>query len=173
MGTETSVVGESSTTSGDGSSESMGEPGLPEWALGIFSDQPEKVGMSFTGAPYWWGHVEITSAGSFVLDYYVCEERQERQQFRWTLAEDEQSLIIRPDPPADEFVFGNGHRVSEVVVEPGDACDAIVVRYHDIEAMQWVEGEYLRGNVCARATGPDGCTFTFEWCDGTPPPACE
>jgi hypothetical protein len=39
--------------------------------------------------------------------------------------------------------------------------------------MQWIDFEYLRGEVCATAADPDVCTFTFEWCDGEPPPPCE
>ncbi|MCX4246625.1 hypothetical protein [Paraliomyxa miuraensis] len=129
--------------------------------------------MSFSDNPYWWSSVEISPTGSFFYDLYVCSEHQERQEFRWTLAEDGRSLSIQPVPPAEVFVYANGNRVSEVIVEPGDSCDALAIRSFHVEAMTWIEGEYHRGNVCARATAPDGCTFTFEWCDGTSPPPCE
>jgi hypothetical protein len=176
VSTETSFEGGSSTTgesgSGDDPTETMGEP-LPQWALGIFSSAVEEVGMSFSDNLYLWGNVEIDATGTFLLDMYVCAERQELQEFRWTLADDGRSLNIQPVPPADVFTFGNGHQVSEVIVEPGDSCDTIVVSYFHVEAMIWAPSEYHRGNVCARTTVPDGCAFTYEWCDGTPPPACE
>ncbi|MCX4241230.1 hypothetical protein [Paraliomyxa miuraensis] len=166
----TSTTGESGSE--NGATETMAEP-LPEWALGIFSSEVDRVGMSFSDNPYWWGKIEIMASGTVLLDMYVCSGHQERQEFRWKLAGDGRSLAVRPEPPTDMFTFGNGTQVSEVIIEPGDTCDTVVVRYFTIEAMNWGVGEYQRGNVCARATAPDGCTFTFEWCDGTPPPPCE
>jgi hypothetical protein len=168
--------GESSTTddsgSGGSSTETTGEP-LPRWALGIFSSEADKVGMSFSGNPYWWIGVEITASGTFFLDWYVCSGHQERQEFRWTLADDGMSLSLHPIPPAAVFIYGNANPVSEVIVEPGASCDTIRIRFFHTEAMAWGVDELQRGDVCARPTGPDGCTFTFEWCEGTPPPACE
>jgi hypothetical protein len=129
--------------------------------------------MSFSDNPYWWGRIEITPTGTFFLDWYVCSGHQERQEFRWSLADDGRSLSIQTEPPSEVFTFGNGHQVSEVIVEPGDSCESIVIRSFYVEAMVWAVGEVPRGDACARPTGPDGCTFTFEWCEGTPPPACE
>jgi hypothetical protein len=103
----------------------------------------------------------------------VCSGHQERQELRWTLADDGRSLNVEPDPPAGVFTYGNGNQVSEVIVEPGDTCDTIVIRYFNVETMNWGVSERHRGNVCTKVTGPDGCTFTFEWCDGAPPPPCE
>ena len=82
-------------------------------------------------------------------------------------------MKVQPDPPADVFTYGNGNPVSEVIVEPGDSCDTLILRYFHVEAMSWGMDEYIRGDVCASATGPDACIFTFEWCDGVPPSACE
>ncbi|MCX4246627.1 hypothetical protein [Paraliomyxa miuraensis] len=168
--------GDSSTTgesgSENGATETMAEP-LPQWAFGVFSSEADDVGMSFSDNPYWWGKIEIMASGSFLLDWYVCSERQERQEFRWTLADDGRSLNVQTQPPVEVFTFGNGNQVSEVIVEPGDTCDALVVRSFHIETMTWVPNEFHRGDVCTKVTGPDGCTFTFEWCDGTPPPPCE
>jgi hypothetical protein len=139
----------------------------------VFSSGADKVGMSFSDNPYWWGRIEITPTGTFFLDWYVCSGHQERQEFRWSLADDGRSLSIQTEPPSEVFTFGNGHQVSEVIVEPGDSCESIVIRSFYVEAMVWAVGEVPRGDACARPTGPDGCTFTFEWCEGTPPPACE
>ena len=172
----TSSMGESSTTSEGGataSTPSTGEPALPEWAIGVFSSESEHVGMSFTGNLHWWVRVEITAAGTFLLDWYSCSVHGGRQEFRWTSTDGGQSLTLQALPPNDVFTFGNGNQVSEVVVEPGDSCDTIVVRYFEVETMRWIPSELQRGNVCAKATGPDGCTFTFEWCDGMPPAPCE
>jgi hypothetical protein len=55
----------------------------------------------------------------------------------------------------------------------GHAEEAIAIRYFNADSMQWIDFEYLRGEVCATAADPDVCTFTFEWCDGEPPPPCE
>ncbi|MCX4241375.1 hypothetical protein OEB96_12170 [Paraliomyxa miuraensis] len=168
--------GDPSTTSESGSEngarETMGES-LPQWALGVFSSEADDVGMSFSNNPYWWGKIEIMASGTFLLDWYVCSERQEHQEFRWTLADDGGSLSVQTEPPAGVFTYGNGNRVSEVIVEPGESCDTIAIRYFDVEGMIWGESHYHRGDVCTQVTGPDGCTFTFEWCDGTPPPPCE
>ncbi len=174
VATETSSAGESSASSGEGSTETIGEPELPAWARGSFSSESDKVGMSFTGIPYGWGNVEITATGSLFFDLYSCSELQERQEFRWMLDDDGRRLSLETTPVADVFTFGNGHQVTEVVVEPGASCDAIVVRYFHAEAMIWVTNDFERGNVCATtASGVDSCTFTFEWCDGAAPPACE
>ncbi|MCX4241229.1 hypothetical protein [Paraliomyxa miuraensis] len=175
--TETEASSQDSSTtdegdSGDGSTDTLGAP-LPQWALGIFSSAVDKIGMSFSDDLYIWGNVEIDATGAFLFDMYVCAERQELQEFRWTLADDGRSLSVQPVPPAEVFTFGNGHQVSGVVVEPGDTCDAIIVSYLPTETMTWVPYEYHRGNVCARTTVPDGCAFTYEWCDGTPPLPCE
>jgi hypothetical protein len=177
VSTETSSEGGSSTTgesgSGDDPTETMGEP-LPQWALGIFSSEADRVGMSFSDNPHWWSNIQITATGRLFYDLYVCTGLQERQEFRWTLADDGQSLNVQPEPPAGVFTFGNGHQVSEVIVEPGNSCDTIIIRYFHVETMSWAPGEYHRGNVCATtAPGADSCAFTFEWCDGAPPPACE
>lgn len=181
--TDTSLVGESSSTGDEGSSDStsagesstsIGEPALPEWAIGTFSSESDKVGMTLDDPLwYWWNTFEITATGSVVYQLYSCTELRERQEFRWTLSDDGRSLSIHAIPPSDVFTFGNGHQVSEVVVEPGDSCDTIVVRYFELETMWWIPNELQRGNVCAEPTDPDGCTFTFEWCDGVPPTACE
>jgi hypothetical protein len=167
-------MSESSTTSDGGSTESTGESSLPGWALGVFSDQTNKVGTTIDN-PYWyvWSNIEITTSGAMVLDQYVCSTHRERQEFRWTLADDRQSLSLQPVPPSELFTFGSGHFISEVILEPGDSCDAIAIRYFNTDAMQWFETEYLRGEVCATAPDPDVCTFTFEWCDGMPPVPCE
>jgi hypothetical protein len=174
VSTDTSVEGDSSTTNEGGSAESTGDPALPQWAIGIFSGQSDKVGMSFSGNLYWWSNVEFTAAGMLFFDLYSCSEHQERQEFHWTLDDDGRRLTVEATPPADVFTFGNGHQVSAVVVEPGETCDTIVVSYFHAEAMMWVPNELQRGNVCATtAPGADSCTFTFEWCDGVAPPACE
>jgi len=173
VATEVSSAGESSATSDGGSSESTGEPALPEWAIGIFSSESDKVGMSFSGNPYWWGNIQVTAQGAVFLDSYSCSGLIAGQEFRWTLADDGQSLNVQTVPPADVFTWGNGNQVSEVIIERGGSCDAIVIRYHHVDPMIWAVSEQHRGNVCARAPGPDGCTFTFEWCDGVPPPPCE
>jgi MYXO-CTERM domain-containing protein len=174
VSTDTSVGGDSSTTNEGGSAESTGEPALPQWALGAFSSESDKVGMSFTGNLYWWDNIEITTGGALFYDLYSCSERIERLEFRWTLADDGQSLSVQTEPPADVFIWGNGKEVSEVIIEAGESCDAIVSRAFRVETMTWSEGDHLRGNVCATtAPGVDSCTFTFEWCDGAPPPPCE
>jgi hypothetical protein len=169
-GSSSSSGGGSSAMSDGGTSESTGGPALPEWALGIFSSESDKVGMSFMGNPYWWGNIEITATGTLFLDWYACSGQIERQEFRWTMADDGQSLSVQTMPPADVFTWGNGNQVSEVVVEPGDSCDAIVIRYHHVDPMVWGVSEQSRGEVCATVTGEDSCTFMFEWCDGAPPP---
>jgi hypothetical protein len=171
----TSSMGESSSTSDGGSTEptSTGEPALPEWAIGVFSTESDQVGMSFMDQPYGWANVEITATDTLFLDWYTCSVHRERQEFRWTSTDGGQSLTLEPVPPADVFTYGAGHQVSDVVVEPGDSCDTIIIHWFHIEAMAWFADELQRGDVCPRATGPDGCTFTFEWCDGVSPPACE
>ncbi|MCX4246628.1 hypothetical protein [Paraliomyxa miuraensis] len=167
---DSSTAGESGSE--NGATDTMGEP-LPQWALGVFSSEADRVGMSFSDNPYWWGKIEIMASGTFLLDWYGCSERQERQEFRWTLADDGRSLSIQPEPPTEVFTYGNGNPVSEVIVEPGESCDTVLIRFFHIEAMSWGVDEYHRGDVCTNVTAPDGCTFTFEWCDGTPPPPCE
>ncbi|MCX4241231.1 hypothetical protein [Paraliomyxa miuraensis] len=175
--TETEASDEDPSTTGEsgsesGSTEAVGGP-LPQWALGDFSSAVDKVGMSFSDNLYAWANVHIDETGTFLLDMYVCAERQELQAFRWTSASDGQSLNIQPVPPSEVFTFGNGSQVSEVIVEPSDSCDTIVVRSFHVEALSWSESHYHRGNVCARTTVPDGCAFTYEWCDNKPPPPCE
>lgn len=173
VASETSSTSESSSASDGGSTEPTGEPAFPEWAIGIFSSEADKVGMSFMNNPYWWNSIEVTAEGAIVFDLYGCSGLLERQEFRWTLADDGQSLNVQTVPPSDVFTWANGNEVSEVVIERGDSCDAIVIRYHHVDPIMWAVSEQQRGNVCAKATGPDGCTFTFEWCDGVPPPPCE
>jgi MYXO-CTERM domain-containing protein len=183
VATDTSSVGESSSTGDEGSTDSTSaaesstatvEPAFPEWAIGTFSSDSDKVGMTLENPLwYWWNTFEITAAGTVVYQLYSCTELQERQEFRWILSDDGRSLSMSAIPPADVFTFGNGHQVSEVVVEPGDSCDTINIRYFHVETMSWVPWELQRGNVCAESADPDRCTFTFEWCDGEPPPPCE
>ena len=122
---------------------------------------------------YPWANVEINAEGMLFFDFYVCTELRERQEFRWTSADGGESLTLESVPPADVFAFGTHEDVSEVVVEPGDSCDTIIVRWFHVETMAWLADEFQRGNVCARATDPDACTFIFEWCDGEPPSPCE
>lgn len=171
---DTSSTGESSTTSDGGASESTGASGLPGWALGVFSSHADKVGTTIDN-PLWygWGNIEITESGAMVLNQYACSTQQRRQEFRWTLADDRQSLSVEPVPPAELFEFGSDSFISEIIVEPGDSCDTIAIRYFNMDVMQWFEAEYRRGEVCATAADPDICNFTFEWCDGEPPPPCE
>jgi hypothetical protein len=72
------------------------------------------------------------------------------------------------------FTFGADEDVSQVVVEPGESCNTIIIRTFHVEAMSWAVSEFQRGDVCARTTAvPDDCIFTFEWCNGVPPPSCE
>jgi hypothetical protein len=178
VATETSSAGESSTTSDGGSSESTGEPALPEWAIGIFSSESDNVGMTWDGQEkqFWypWGNVEINAEGMLFVDFYVCTEWRERQEFRWTSTDGGQSLTLESVPPADVFTFGTDEDVSDVVVEPGDSCDTIIIRTFHVEAMSWAVSEYHRGNVCAKSVGdPADCILTLEWCDGMPPVPCE
>jgi MYXO-CTERM domain-containing protein len=174
VSTDSSSVGESSSTSDDGSSESTGEMVVPEWAFGIFSSDGDKVGMTIEH-PFWyaWGNVEVLANGSVFLDIYTCSEHRERQEFRWTAEDGGRRLNLQAVPPSDVFTFGAGHRISELVIEPGSSCDTIGIRYFRVDPAQWGASEYQRGNVCARTTTPDACTFTFEWCDGHPPAPCE
>ncbi len=175
VATDTASASEASSTSDGGSTESTsaGEPALPEWAMGVFSSESDEVGLSFMGHPYGWLKVEITASGALFLDWSSCSVHRERQGFRWTSTDGGRSLTLQSVPPADVFTFGAGHQVSEVVVEPGDSCNTIIIRYFHVDTMSWVPNALQRGDVCARATGPDDCTFTFEWCDGTPPIPCE
>ena len=177
--TDTSSMGEASTTSEASEGEltestSTGEPALPEWAIGVFSTESDKVGMTMDH-PLWysWGRMEVTETGTLFFDWYSCSVHRERQQFRWTSTDGGQSLSLQSVPPADVFTYGAGHQVSEIVIEPGDSCDTIIVRWFHVEAMEWLSDEFQRGDVCATAADPDVCTFTFEWCDGEPPSPCE
>lgn len=174
VASETSSTSESSTTGDGGSAESTGESGLPGWVVGVFSDQTDKVGTTIDN-PFWyvWSNIEISASGAMVFEQYNCATHQQRQELRWTLADDGQSLNLEPVPPSELFEFGSDSFISEVIIEPGDSCDAIAIRYFNTDTMQWVEVEYLRGEVCAAAADPDVCTFTFEWCDSAPPPSCE
>lgn len=77
-------------------------------------------------------------------------------------------------PPADVFAFGTDEDVSEVVVEPGDSCDSIMIRTFHVESMYWAVNELHRGNVCAMPIGdPIDCVLTLDWCDGISPAPCE
>jgi hypothetical protein len=174
VATETSSVGESATSTGqDGSTMSTAEPALPEWAFGSFSSEADKVGMSFSDAPYWWNNLEMTSEGALHYDLYGCSGLIERQEFRWVLGEDGRSLNIETIPPTDVFTWANVDQATGVVIEAGDSCNTIVVRYQAVDPTMSGSSELQRGSVCARATAADGCTFTFEWCDGEPPAPCE
>jgi hypothetical protein len=174
VSTDTTLASESSTTGGGGSTESTGDPGLPGWAIGVFSDQTDRVGTTIDH-PFWytWSNIEITTSGTMFYEQYVCSTPREPQEFRWTLADDGQSLSLRPVPASEVFTFGSADFISEVVIEPGETCDALAIRYFSTDAMRWFETEYRRGEVCATAPDPDVCTFTFEWCEGAPPAACE
>jgi hypothetical protein len=183
VASDTSSIGESSSTGDEASTDSTsvgesstsaGESALPEWAIGVFSNQTDKVGVTIDN-PLWyvWSNIEITASGAMALNQYSCSTHQRRQEFRWTLADDRQSLSLEPVPPSELFEFGSSSFISEIIVEPGASCDAIAIHYFHTDAMQWFEAEYYRGEVCATAADPDSCTFTFEWCNGEPPAPCE
>jgi len=172
VATTMSSVGESSSTSESGSTDSTGEVALPEWAIGGFSSESDKVGTTIEHS-FWhpWIKIEIDAGGMMTLDVINCDELQIHQEFRWAV--DGRSLSLESVPPSDVFTFGNGHQVSEVIIEPGNTCGTIVIRSLHVDPVRWVVSEYQRGNVCARPTGAEGCAFTFEWCDGEPPAPCE